>query len=558
VDRSDARRRTVRLGVTGALLAFVALAALGALVIKPFLPADESNNVAYSLSVARGELPRVDAPIRHDLPDQRRMPLNYVANHPPLYYALVSPGLRFAVEADEPRLGMTLARLETTLLSAGAIVLTAVLAGVLTRGRRPEVAVGAAALLATASSYVLHAAIIHNDGLATTLVAGQLVATVLVLVRGLRPLLVLAVVLTASLGLLTRVSAVSLVALSAAALLAAGLLHPHGDRLRGAVRGTLAAVALVLACAATSGWFYLHNLRAYGDVTGGDEVERLLQLNVRPGSIVYHALKPDTMNRLWARMFGLDPFDAGARTALLTGILAAVALGTVLLVARSLRASSRARLVGDEPGPSEPALYRPAPFGTTPYGPAPFGPAPFGPAPDGPEPDGRPAATGRVAMAVVVAVGVLLVLHVLAVLLQVGTHIKDGGGIHPRYLFPALPVLLIGMAAALLAFPGRLGRAVLVGVIAIQAVLTLVVLSGTAARWTGGPRRDALADALELADVPYPTAVLVLLLLCYAAGLVMVAAAIWTAPRPGRPAPRTPDSAQFGEEQRDLAFRGGG
>ncbi len=533
----------MRLGVAGALLAFVALAALGALVIKPFLPADESNNVAYSLSVARGELPRVDAPIRHDLPDQRRMPLNYVANHPPLYYALVSPGLRFAVEADQPQLGVTLARLETTLLSAGAIVLTAVLAGVLTRGRRPEVAVGAAALLATTSSYVLHAAIIHNDGLATTLVAGQLVATVLVLVRGLRPPLVLAVVLTGSLGLLTRVSAVSLVALSAAALLAAGLLHPGGDRLRGAVRGTLAALALVLACAATSGWFYLHNLRTYGDVTGGDEVERLLGLTTRPGSIVYHALQPETMNQLWARMFGLDPFTAGARTALLAGILVAVALGTVLLVARSLRASSRARLVGDEPFPSEPA---------------PHGPAPYGPAPYGPVPDGRPAATGRIAMAVVVAVGALLVLHVLAVLLQVGTHIKDGGGIHPRYLFPALPVLLIGMAAALLAFPGRLGRAVLVGVIAIQAVLTLVVLSGTAARWTGGPRRDGLPDALELADVPFPTAVLVLLLLCYVTGLVMVAAAIWTAPRPGRRAPRAADSAQLGEEQRDLAFRGGG
>ena len=139
--RSRARsgsRRSLRVGVIGAVLAFFAMGIAQTLVAKPFLPADESNHAAYALSVSRGHLPRIDAPVRSELPGQRKGSLNFVANHPPLYYVLVAPALRFAIESGHPRLGITLARLETVLLSAGAVVLTALLAAALTRRRRPS------------------------------------------------------------------------------------------------------------------------------------------------------------------------------------------------------------------------------------------------------------------------------------------------------------------------------------------------------------------------------------------------------------------------------------
>ena len=499
--------RRLRLGVLGAVLAFVAMASLQALVVRPFLPADESGNVAYSLSVSRGELPRIDAPIRGDLPGQLRMPLTYVAVHPPLYYALVSPGLRFGVESGHARLGITLARLETVLLSVGAVLLTAVLATVLTRRRRPELAVGAAALLATTASYALVGGIVHNDGLATTLVTAQLLATVLVLLRGLRPGLVLVVLATAALAMLTRVSSVSAVALSAAALVAAGLLHSRSGWLRGALRGAGWAVALGLTCAATSGWFYLRNKREYGDFTGGDEVERLLGLHTRPGSVLYHALKPDTLNQLLTRMFGLDPKAAGIRTGLLWAVLAAVGVGLAVLAVRTLRSAARRRSASAADG-TDPATV-----------------------------------TSRRAALIAAAIGALLVLHVAGVLLQIGSHIRDGGGTQPRYLFPTLPVLLIGAAAALLALPGRIGRAALVLAIAVQAALSFASLAMGAVRSTDVPGRlDALLRAVDLSGAPLPTAVFGVLVLGCAAGLVLVAGAIWTAPRSG-PAGAGPSAA---------------
>ena len=77
-------------------------------------------------------------------------------------------------------------------------MLTALLAAALTRRRRPELAIGAAALLTTTGSYVLHAGLIHNDGLATTLDTGELLATVLILARGLRRWPVLALIVRAA------------------------------------------------------------------------------------------------------------------------------------------------------------------------------------------------------------------------------------------------------------------------------------------------------------------------------------------------------------------------
>ena len=192
--------------------------------------------------------------------------------------------------------------------------------------------------MTTTGSYVLHAGLIHNDGLATTLVTGQLLATVLILARGLRRWPVLALIVLAALAMLTRVSNVSALLLSAAALVAAGALHSAGARLRGALRSLACAGALLLTCTLASGWFYLRNLREYGDPTGGDEVVRLLKLPARPGSIVYHAINPDTLNRLLTVMFGLNPSSPSVGTGLLCAVGAGIAAGLVVLGVRAVRA----------------------------------------------------------------------------------------------------------------------------------------------------------------------------------------------------------------------------
>ena len=87
----DARERhAVRLGVAGAVLAFLALTTVQAVAIRPYLPPDELYHVGYAATVLDGRLPTLTTPLPTDrvplAPDDGRPRRVYVANHPPLFY----------------------------------------------------------------------------------------------------------------------------------------------------------------------------------------------------------------------------------------------------------------------------------------------------------------------------------------------------------------------------------------------------------------------------------------------------------------------------------------
>jgi hypothetical protein len=504
-----------RVGILGAAVAFVGLSILASLTIKPFLPADESLNVDYALSVTEGRIPRVDEPVIPQLPGQRRLSLTYVANHPPLYFVLAGIPLRLGLDHGHPMLGFYAARLLTILLSVGMVVGTGILAVVLARRRRPAVAVGAAALVATSGSLVLHAAIIHNDGLATSLIAAQLVATVLVLRQGLRTGPCLLLVASASLGLLTRISAVSLVALSAAALVAAALLHPVGGWRRAILRGVAWACLLAAACALTSGWFYWRNTRLYGDPTAQAFVTELVTRNrPTPPSLAEYLGSPETYWGQVLRMFGADidvPNGLPASAIdpagwAVAAIWLAVLAGLVVMGARAVRA-------------------------------------------------GRRLASDR-RLLVEGAVAALLAFHVVAVILQLASHVAGGGFGHVRYIFPAWPVIAVIMAYAILALPGRSGRALLALAVVAQAALTVTWLANQAARWTGETGFGEIPKAVRLSGVPAPDAVLALLAVVVVAGLGTAVAGILRGgdAAPGdAPAAAAPDPGEEAAEVRAPA-----
>ncbi len=99
------------LAVAGATLA---LALANALATPPFTGNDEAAHLAYALAVADGDLPvvtdRTPADAIPGLPPDR---LLYTANHPPLYSALVGPGVKALAESGRPFGGLRLARAVT-------------------------------------------------------------------------------------------------------------------------------------------------------------------------------------------------------------------------------------------------------------------------------------------------------------------------------------------------------------------------------------------------------------------------------------------------------------
>ena len=248
-----------------------------ALVFKvPSWGNDEPAHTGYVASLAEGRLPTIETDI---VDDPARFPGTaeefrgwdeehgdiWTANHPPLFHLAMVP-VWWALSDHQSGMVITM-RLANTLGFATWLLLVGLLARELVP-RRPAVA-ALAVVVAAAPTLVLRSAFFQNDGWASASAVLLLLMTVRMVrdrVTGAR----LAWAVTAgTVAAGTRAQGVLVVALCTLTLL---VVLAHRSRGSGAgVRRAIAVAALVGGVpAAAFGWFFLRNLRLYGDVTGQD------------------------------------------------------------------------------------------------------------------------------------------------------------------------------------------------------------------------------------------------------------------------------------------------
>ena len=193
--------------------------------------------MSYTVSMISGHLPEIDDPLpgtdpRFPIlgtnmgpdgqPPPRRGPYFFVANHPPLFYAVAAGPVRLAAESsDDVAPALTLRVLNALFMGLG-VALTGWAAAKMFPGRGRQVTVVAAGVAAVLPVVVGNAALGYNDGLALALNAGSLGVMALLLRGGPSRRLVVAATALAAACLLTRASLLPVVAgLAAAALLGA-------------------------------------------------------------------------------------------------------------------------------------------------------------------------------------------------------------------------------------------------------------------------------------------------------------------------------------------------
>lgn len=490
-------RRPVRLGVVGAVLAFLALAGVQALAIRPYLPPDELYHVGYTATVLAGRLPTLTTP----LPTER-MPLApadgqprrvYVANHPPLFYVLTAAPLWLGQRLDAPRAGFLAARLVSASLAAAGVVLVAWLAALLVPGR-PRVAVGTAWLAALLPSLPHVSAFVYNDGLGFLAATATLVAAVALLRRGPAPRRLAGLAVASAAAALTRAPGLALVAVAVAAAAGGVLLHRGGPP----GRRVLAAASAGAVVAGTAGglaiWFYLRNRSLYGSLTGAAYNQELFGFEPQ-GHVLALLRSPAYLLRLydglwvWSR-FNLPQvrdFPALVAVPRLVGLLPLA--GLVVAAADLLRTRRPARW--DAPA--------------------------------------------------VLAWGLALA-WLAGVYAMVAAYDGNGGHTHPRYLFPALAVLAVLGAAGLDRLPGGRRGQWLLAVVLTQLALTGAAWAGLVTALRGRRPEDpvdtlgALAGLLEAAGVPWPWLPLVLACALLTAALALLAVAL-SGTRPCEPDP---------------------
>ena len=428
-QRDLATRSTVAIVAVGFCLSLAC-----AFTMPILFGTDERVHLAYVEVVLDGDLPEIDSDVPLDGHFQVLVEYYagdvvtpgpygdvWVANHPPLAYLLAAPpawlGASLGYDRGPP---MTMRVLCALGMAVGALA-TAAVADALLPGRR-RTAVLAAGLVALAPAIVSIGSYGYNDGLALA------VGTAL-----------LAVVLRVARWGPTRGRLVGLVALGTAAILSRSALLPlvplgagvwmwctWRSEPRRALGG--AAVAAVVP-AVLGGWFYLRNIELYGSFSGSGHLQEKFG-RTDAGSTAELLLHPRFLLGSWQDLWGAFRSNAGLGTGHSQVGSPDAELGSRLVIGGALVALAAA---GWFVGALRTVRRR-----------------------------GRPSITWGVAAA---WVGVCVV--------GLASFVSGGGSPHPRYLFPALPVLAVVLVAGVGHLPrGRtLAASVVVAIGAVDLLL---------------------------------------------------------------------------------------
>lgn len=264
IRRLFRRNRWLITGIFGAVLAFVGGAGLHAVSIPWLLSPDAPYHFDYIWQAYQGTLPQlaqgpvvpVDISLHHN---------HLVAQHPPLYYALLAPVLGPFIAAGDWQMATAVGRLIT--LGIGVLSLLAIAwVGWVVGGRyRRLLAVAAPAVAGTFAPFIAVTSAIYSDGLMVLMATVAFGLSVLILYRGPRWLYLGCLALVLLAGMATRVSFASMFGLALVAVVTAFIIHGRSKPSRNVLKGAGYATGMVLITAAGIGWFYyFHNFEVSG------------------------------------------------------------------------------------------------------------------------------------------------------------------------------------------------------------------------------------------------------------------------------------------------------
>jgi hypothetical protein len=405
-----ARGRAEHLALGCAVLTGMLLALVVALADAPYATGDEPPHVDYAYQVWHGELPVFEDGLELRPDGAWLAPVQWTAQHPPLYYLLIAPLVGPLADAGHPVAAVYAARGVNVLLSGVYVLAVGWSARRLTRpgSTLPVLAAFLAGAMPAAAHVGGNA---YNDLLAATGVTVLFGLAATVVRRGLDTRLIALLSLVAAACALTRLSAALIAAVVAGVALAAGGVRAAQGRGRWAHVVALAAAGPG-AVLATSGWFYLRNLRLTGTITGSHFDWALENQNRQVRPVWAVLADPETWLRLPDLFWWAGRLPPNTPLTVTTLVVTAVLLVWTPLVIALLRR----RFVGPTYGGGGPA-------------------------------DEDPTRTDALLLRALPVVAVLV-----AVSVQVA-YASSSGGVYPRYLLVVSLPLCLAIAAGLAVRP---------------------------------------------------------------------------------------------------------
>lgn len=330
--------------VLGAVAFVLAASVARAFTYPPLYGGDEPAHFDYVVLVWHGHLPVFEHGLTYRTSFGGSAPVQWVAQHPPLYYLVLAPVVGPLYDGGHPLLAAMAGRMVSALMAGGVVLATAWAAWrCFPAARRLP---GAAAVAAAFCGMLIQqGGTIYNDilfVLLSTLACGVAGAA---LRAGVTWRLLVGAALVGAAGMATRLSFVIwLLAIVVSLVLAREI---RLGRVRGWWGRLVVAATPVVTAALASGWYYLRNRALTGNLSG-----RQAQWGIEhAGRFVHPVTDVATDDYFWTRLFGLyrgvldwsDPLSRLQWVLLLGPVLLAALIGLVVLVRRRLVARHEAR-----------------------------------------------------------------------------------------------------------------------------------------------------------------------------------------------------------------------
>lgn len=300
--------RWLTLGLAGVIMCFIAGTGIS-VISKPLLgSADAALHLDYSWQVYKGSLPVfVDGPAA---PIGRSMPkFQLVAQHPPLYYAILAPFTGPILDAGNWKLAALVAR-GITMLIGLLCVAAFIWAGSVFGGKRKHLYMIALPGIASAlTPFALNSSAVYNDVIMVLFTTAGLIMAAMLVIEGPSRNKLTALLLIATLGMLTRASFISVLAVIILAIFSAFILHGRNRLVIRFGQGVLMSALIMVAVLLSSGWFYARNFELSGNFFKSSPPEISYAADTLGRK--YHSFKDVvTSRRLWQilpnNLFGGD------------------------------------------------------------------------------------------------------------------------------------------------------------------------------------------------------------------------------------------------------------
>lgn len=264
---SQPTMKLVVVGIIGVVLIFVSVAGLRATSIKWWGTADSPLHLDYVWQLSQGQLPEFDESVQYKpLNDIREHPVQYVSQHPPLFYAIMSPIMKPSLESGEWHFAVAAGRVANILIGVLCVLALAWAGWTIGQNRKHLFAVALPAVGGLYSPLLRVSSDIYNDGLFVLFSILALTLSYKIIQEGPSRRLIGLLSIVSMLGMLSRAAFISVLGISLLSLCVSYIIRAkeRSQIVPSLFKGGIASAAVFILVVMASGWFYMRNYLASG------------------------------------------------------------------------------------------------------------------------------------------------------------------------------------------------------------------------------------------------------------------------------------------------------